>query len=325
MKIISDLARYLQELLNCNHTPVLWEDSKKLALILRENYAFYQLEIGGVSTLLMVDKKPSEKTPVAIKKQMESVREKCQWGIIYVCEAVSSFNRKRLIDQKIPFIVPGNQMYLPLMGVDFREYFRSISKKKTFVSPSTQAFILYVLYHREIQKFSPKEAAKNMGYSPMTMSRCFDELKSLGVGEHVTQGKDRFLSFHIRGKELWAQVKPFLKSPIKNKITIYGSIPEGGLLAGNSALSFQSMVAESSIPTYAFSADAWRETQKKKSINGSKNIYQETAEIEIWSYNPHLFAKDNKIDPLSLILTMQEDNDERVQDALEKLVAKLQW
>ncbi len=325
MNLISDLTRYLQELLSCNHIPVLWEDSKKLAIILRENYAFYQLEIGGVSTLLMVDKKPSEKTPVTIKKQMESVREKCQREIIYVCEAVSSFNRKRLIDQKIPFIVPGNQMYLPLIGVDFREYFRSISKKKNFVSPSTQAFILYVLYHREIKKFSPKETAKNMGYSPMTMSRCFAELKSLDIGEHVTQGKDRFLLFNIRGKELWAHVKPFLKSPIKNKIAIYESVPEGGLLAGNSALSFQSMVAESSIPTYAFSADAWRETQKKNSLKESKNIYQETAEIELWSYNPHLFAKDNKIDPLSLILAMQEDYDERVQDALEKLLEQFQW
>ena len=37
---------------------------------------------------------------------------------------MASYERKRLIEQKVPSIVPGNQLYLPDLGLDLREYFR---------------------------------------------------------------------------------------------------------------------------------------------------------------------------------------------------------
>jgi DNA-binding MarR family transcriptional regulator len=321
MKIITDLEQYLHDLLNIECAPVLWVESRKLPLFLRSEYSYYQISLLGANALLMIDKKTAEQTPANIKKQVEGVREKCQWEVIYVCEAISSTNRNRLIGQKVSFIVPGNQMYLPLLGLDLREHFRNIIKAKTFLSPSAQAFLLYVLYHKEKTQFSPKETAISMGYTPMTMTRSFDELEVLGIGEHTKIGKDRFVTFRVHGKELWEQAKPFMKSPIKKKITLYDQIPKGGFIAGISALASKSMIAETSKPVYAFSADKWKEIKLKE----SKNIYNETAEIEIWSYLPSLFSVDNKVDALSLFLSMQEDPDERVQSALVKMMEEFKW
>ena len=321
MKIISDIVQYLRDLLSVECIPVLWGESKKLPLFLRSNYSFYQVTLLNRNALLMVDKKEIEQTPASIKKQIEEVREKCHMEIIYVCEAVSSVNRNRLIGQKVSFIVPGNQMYLPLLGLDLRENFKKALKAKTFLSPSAQALLLYVLYHKEKTQFSPKETAISMGYTPMTMTRSFDELEVLGIGEHAKNGKDRILSFKLGGKKLWEQAKPFMKSPIKKKISLYDQVPKGGFFAGISALASNSMIAETSKPVFAFSVDEW----KKLKINESKNIYNETAEIEIWSYNPRLFSTDNKVDTLSLFLSMQGDPDERVQSALEKMIEEFRW
>ena len=44
--------------------------------------------------------------------------------MVYVTGALASYERKRLIEQKVPFMVPGNQLYLPDLGIDLREYFR---------------------------------------------------------------------------------------------------------------------------------------------------------------------------------------------------------
>lgn len=37
---------------------------------------------------------------------------------VYILQGLEAYNRKRLIQQKGPFIVPGNQLYLPDLGID---------------------------------------------------------------------------------------------------------------------------------------------------------------------------------------------------------------
>ncbi|WP_455631503.1 hypothetical protein [Megamonas sp.] len=45
--------------------------------------------------------------------------------------------------------------------------------------------------------------------------------------------------------------------------------------------------------------------------------------IEIWKYSPFILAKDNIVDPLSLIMTLKNENDERIQEAVESLLKKV--
>lgn len=65
---------------------------------------------------------------------------------IYVTDALASYERKRLIEQKVPFIVPGNQLYLPELGIDLREYFRQrAGSAESPLSPSAQALLITAL------------------------------------------------------------------------------------------------------------------------------------------------------------------------------------
>ncbi|GEM_PF-3944963 len=46
-------------------------------------------------------------------------------------------------------------------------------------------------------------------------------------------------------------------------------------------------------------------------------------EIEIWKYDPELFAREGVVDPLSLYMSLKDTKDERVEMALEQQVLSL--
>ena len=44
--------------------------------------------------------------------------------------------------------------------------------------------------------------------------------------------------------------------------------------------------------------------------------------MEIWKYDPTVLARDHVVDPLSLIMTVQENADERTEEAIEEILEK---
>ena len=47
--------------------------------------------------------------------------------------------------------------------------------------------------------------------------------------------------------------------------------------------------------------------------------------VEVWKYSPKLFAKKGVVDRFSLFLSIGEDNDERVQSAIEGMMEQIEW
>ncbi|MCX6089865.1 MAG: MarR family transcriptional regulator, partial [Candidatus Atribacteria bacterium] len=240
--------------------------------------------------------------------------------------AVTSYNRKRLIEQKVPFIVPGNQMYLPMLGIDLREHLKRLREKKPVFSPSTQALILHVLWRKETDRVTPAEIAHRLGYSPMTMTRAFDELETAGIGEHSVQGKERHLHFAETGKPLWEKVLPYLNTPVRKRLYVASSIQTGnGHLAGQSALARYTMLAEPKIPILAFSTDEWKARMQQDKILELTLPEPGAFEIELWKYAPAQFANEGRVDRLSLYLSLRGSTDERIQLALDALLEGMEW
>lgn len=101
---------------------------------------------------------------------------------VYVTNALASYDRRRLIEQRVPFIVPGNQLYLPDLGLDLRECFRQrVPVTEAALSPSAQAMLITVLLRQPLQpNWQPPKVAAALGYTPMTLSRAVKELKAAG-------------------------------------------------------------------------------------------------------------------------------------------------
>ena len=156
---------------------------------------------------------------------------------------------------------------------------------------------------------------------PISMTRAFDELESAGLGEIISEGRERSLRFIESAKDIWAKAQPFLRSPIKKRFFISLSNPEPpGPRAGLEALAHYSMLAKPDNPVFALSREDWKSLNQHRQVNKLPNKEPGALEIEAWSYAPTLFAKNKLVDRLSLYLSLQGSKDERIEAALEEMM-----
>lgn len=321
-KKIEVLKDYLFDVLALQIKIRPWKNGDTLPFFLGNSYDFYELSLFEHSCLLMCPKENVEVTPALARKHWEQVQKKWKGLCIYSQPIISAYNRKRLIGHRVPFIIPGNQMYLPDLGIDLYEHFRkSYNQSIKSVSPATQTVIIYALLHGSREGLTPSELAQKLDYTLMTMTRSFDELQSVNLGEIIRQGKERRWYFRWDKHELWEQAKSFLRSPIKNRTWLTQKQP--GMIAGLSALSHFSDLNEPFLPVLAIGPAQWK-TLKKSGIEEVPSAEGALIELEIWHYNPNLFAQDGIVDPFSLYLSLEKREDERIETALEKMMEKME-
>ena len=327
MSLLRDFEHHLKENLDITATTKKWDSVDSLPFFLRDSYTFYEASLLNTPCLLMVARDNNEQTPAIIRKQMLQVQAKWDGELIYLCSSVSAYNRKRLIEQKVPFVVPGNQMYLPMLGIDLREHFRQIrSAAPGKLSPSTQAVVLHALLHGP-KNYTPSRLANQLGFTVMTLTRAFDELVSLGLGEVGTEGRERVLRFSDGKKDLWQRSREFMRSPVKKRTIIHLLEQKWcGIPAGLTALAHFTLLAPPSTPVYAVSLDDWKSMKLTNAILELPAAEPQSHEVEIWNYSPLLFKEeDDVVDRFSLYLSLQDNVDERVQSALEKMMEKVLW
>lgn len=324
---LSQLKRYMHETLGVVISPTPWDGSTHLPFFLRDLYTFFEIQLLDVPCLLMLDHSEQEQSPATVRKHMDQVQGKWDGEIVYVRVRVTAYNRKRLIEHKLPFIVPGNQMYLPMLGIDLREHFKKLRSETVKFSPSTQALVIHMLLRGTAEKIvTPAEMTQCLGYSAMTMTRAFDELERTGLGEIISEGRERRLKFIESARDIWAKAQSFLRSPVKKRLLISPlNFEPPGPRAGLSALAHYSMLVKPANPAFALSREDWKSLEQRRQVNKIPNKEPGALEIEIWSYAPALFAKDKLVDRLSLYLSLKKSKDERVEAALEEMMKGLQW
>jgi DNA-binding MarR family transcriptional regulator len=322
---LHQLESYLQDALGVAVATRPWSGRDRLPHFLRDLYGFEQIDLLGVPTLLIIDANPAEQPPAVVRKHMDLLRTKQEADVIYVRTQVTAYNRKRLIEQKIPFIVPGNQMYLPMVGIDLREHFRRVRSEPSIFSPSTQVLVIHALLRGTEEVFIPSEIAKRLGYSAMTMTRAFNELEIANLVEVTVRGRERCLRFTGSRQEIWTKAQPFLRSPVTKRLFVRphrsGAV---GMRAGLTALAHYSMLASPTYTTYAFSRAQWKcLLQERKGIVVPKD--PDADEIEVWGYPPAIFAEHGFVDPISLYLSLKANHDERIQASLDEMIRNLRW
>jgi len=145
-KRIKELATYLSEILALQVKIRPWKKIDDLPFFLGDAYDFYELSLFKHSYLLMHPKENIEVTPALARKHWDLVQKAWKGMCIYSQTSITAYNRKRLIGHRVPFIIPGNQMYLPDLGIDLHEHFRQpYSQSIKSFSPATQAVVIYAL------------------------------------------------------------------------------------------------------------------------------------------------------------------------------------
>ncbi len=320
--LLQSIKTYLRETLKADIETHRWKNQSSLPFFLTDAYDFYETMLFNQAYLLMIGHEDAEITPGTIRKHQEQIQKNWNGPIIYVQATLSSYNRKRLIEHHISFIIPGNQMYLPQCGIDLREHFRKThTKKDDGFSPSTQAVVIYALLRKSNERLTPTILAEKLRYSLMTMTRAFNELKAVEIGEFHREGKERFWTFQDK-LTFWTQAKSFLRNPIKKRIWVKNHTFK--IFAGLSALSHFSQITPPTLPVFAIGASKW-ELFKQSEVEEISSSDGATAKVEIWNYDPELFAKDGFVDPISLYYSLQANKDERIELCLEEMMKKIKW
>jgi DNA-binding MarR family transcriptional regulator len=317
------LADYLKETLGVAvaHSP--WRHVR-LPHFIKETYKFSEAKILGVRCLLMLDS--GEQAPAALRKHIDLVKATWDGEIIYVRPQLTAYNRKRLVEHKVPFIVPGNQMYLPMLAIDFREHFRRLHEEPQTLSPSAQVLMIHLLLNVGEDVLTPKEAAARLGYSAMSMTRAFNELEATQLVEVYTRGRERHLSLVARSQDTWTKALAFVRSPVKKQLCIQRiGAASRGRRAGLTALAEYTMLAPPARLTYALSGKDWLSLRQQHTVVEVPQQDPDALEIEVWSYSPAQFAEGDLVDPLSLYLSLRDSDDERVTASLEELMEKVKW
>jgi hypothetical protein len=318
------LERYLADTLGMRVTIHPWKGRNRLPFFLTATYDFHEVLLLGHSCLLMGAKENFQATPSELIKHQELVQQQWTGLCIYIPDEISAYTRKRLIEHQISFIVPGNQLYIPSLGMDLREHYQK-QRSRTIhcFSPSTQAVVVHALCRAQLC-FTPSELTRALGYTLMTMSRALDELEIVRLGEIRRKGKERWWQFQGSKRDLWDQAKPFMKTPVKKRTWANHKHP--GAIAGLSALSHYSMLSVPRRSTYAIGPAQWRNWQQE-GIEECPSADDALFDLEIWHYNPDLFTsgKSHVVDPFSLYLSLESSTDERVKLAISEMMEKIIW
>ena len=321
-RYITTLVTYIEKTLGLVIKTREWRDGENLPLLLREKYFFQIIRISDSECLVFIENSEGRSTPGIISKHCNMLTQYWNGGIIYSKNNLSSIDRTRLIQAKIPFIIPDRQLYLPFMGMDLKEIFPPEKIKIATLSPSAQVLILGKLYKKDWIHESPSRMSGTIGLSKMSIGRAFSELELHNIAFVKTSGKTKVLEFNLCGNELWNSTLHLLKSPVTSAETMPFHAENNLIIAGESALSRYTMINEPDTSTFAV-------------CNRAKNLLFHTAMlkdnpnremvIQKWAYDPRILSRKGIADPLSVYLEFKDSDDERIEEALEDLLRDIQW
>lgn len=203
-----------------------------------------------------------------------------------------------------------------------REQFRRRRALERYtVSPSAQALLIQAVLRWDGEDRSwPRVPSIEMGYSVKTVSRAINELKKTGLIKACAVGRTRVFKRKLSARETWECARPMLSNPVKD--TGWSSLPSGTQMprAGWSALAHEPGVVDPAYPVYAATLLRWKAMRDNGFLDAQSGDHELCA-VQIWSYRPTLNSDDDVVDPLSLALSLQDDPNPRVQQALDALQA----
>jgi hypothetical protein len=107
-----------------------------------------------------------------------------------------------------------------------------------------------------------------------------------------------------------------MRTPITKQLHVVG--PTAPLkFAGETALAELTLLVHPSETVYAIGQNDWRSIVHEFTI--SPEAEADTVELQVWNYRPLPWGNGPCVDPLSLILSLRDESDERVRISLEEL------
>lgn len=316
---INETAAYFSKTLGEN---VALEPANKdllgeIPMNVSSNFVFYEGHVLGQSVLFAYLKDGDSVPPTQLNKQLGIIHRQTQLVVVLITPCISSYNKIRLVAQKVNFVIPNKQMFLPSLLLDIKPDRKVGSDLKETIPPFAQCLLLYHLQFDSIVGASGYGLSDKFGVSYATANKSLRWLvsKDLIMLEGV---KTKTVQIDLSKRELWNKALPMLVSPIE-QLYYTDAILEELQISGVNALASYTMLNEESRQCWALT----RKELKALDIVTDKQFGEN--EIQVWKYNPKMLSTEGVVDKLSLYLSLKDNDDERIQIELERLINEMSW
>jgi DNA-binding MarR family transcriptional regulator len=296
-----------------------WAGEKRLQFFLTDAYGFEAVTLDGVKCLFVIPTGELATIP-AVKKHLGIIAEQTDLIPVLDAPALNAKQRKALIAARIPFVVDGNQLYLPFLGAALQERYVNPPQKIETLSPTAQLALFRHLYQGKHEMYI-SGLAELFGVSAMQITRAVKQLTALELVATRKDGVQVVIAGTAIGADLFDKAKPHLLNPVRKRFYVDNdALPPNLPLAGETALGEYTMLAPPQTAVYAYDG-------KVGDLQGADALVDPDAQsrVEIWRYSPTvLSAKERVADPLSLwtaIANENENGDPRLEMAQDELLA----
>ena len=303
---------------------------EKIALTLpisfEKRFQYAKMKFHKESFLLIKEKRRGSLN--SFVTQARTIGRKASMDVILVFSKLSDNEKKQLLQARVPFVDFKGNLFFPPLGLalnanDDVEVFKELT-------PSEQLTWIAFLLTKGQKVVDVDLLSQITGLPNSTIYRCLRTFKTL----NWLNKPNKLYTYTASKKELFLKSESFLFNPIKKRLLLsdfdLNKIQSDSrlLYGGTYALSYLTFLAESDEnSSYVISQRQFN----KLSLPLSQHILEGKI-LEIWRYSPFVseFWNDFKetqdrqfVDPISLYLTLKDDDDPRVEEEIEVLKSNI--
>lgn len=311
---MDELRKYLNEALGLKIEYGEWLPDTNLPLFLSRSASYARCVFEGIA--FVAAKMENEDALPNIKRVHNQLGRYTDLPVVIVNETLDARQRKALVAQGVPFVVPGVQAFLPFLAFAATSREPRRYRRGGRLSSRAQAAFVALVAHPEIE--SAAELREVTGLTPSDASRALAELDEQGLVIRSKSGRSMLLKRERDAVELLRAAKPLLSSPVSGVLHVKRNAALDALPdAGETALAARSMLAAPSIRRKAVSRKRIKDLSFSEVLIGEIDD-NDTIELQAWTYEP-LIAGEKDIDDVSLALSLADSGDERVEKELNGL------
>lgn len=288
------------------------------------SYKFFDGNFHGLP-LLFAEPKGDIPSPRILSITANELTEKFGLPVVFLLDECPAYERQRLIDKEVYFVVSDKYAHLPMLVANERLRKTKLAKGLT---PVAQFLLLFHLQVESLEGRAARDIEKKVSYSYASITLGITCLADLGICRKVADGsKRKVLHFQEKGRQLWDKVQSLLIDPVEQRVYCDEFLSEEHFpVCGINALAHYTMLNPDSEKMIMMSAKQLRELTSSGALI-RPNEYDGNVLIEAWKYPPVVIKEEspNWVDKLSLALSLREDSDPRVEGEVERLIDEMVW